>query len=53
MCVLNGGFMRLGLGFSRFGHDVLLEKIFLVAWDKIVFRQSRFFFYFFFYSMFL
>ena len=31
MCVFNGGFMRLGPDFSRFGHDILLEKIFLVA----------------------
>ena len=26
-----GGVMRLGPDFSRFGHDLLLEKIFLVA----------------------
>ena len=25
------GFMRLGPDFSRFGHNLLLEKIFLVA----------------------
>ena len=31
MCVFNGVFMRLGPDFSRFGHNLLLEKIFLVA----------------------
>ena len=30
MC-FNRFFMRLGPDFSRFGHDLLLEKIFLVA----------------------
>ena len=27
MCVFNGGFMHLRPDFSRFGHDLLLEKI--------------------------
>ena len=37
MCVFNGGggvfgvVMRLGPDFSRFGHNLLLEKTFLVA----------------------
>ena len=31
MCVFIGGFMRLGPDFSRFGYDLLLEKIFHVA----------------------
>ena len=26
-----GGYMRFGQDFSRFGHDLLLEKIFLAA----------------------
>ena len=43
--------MRLGPDFSRFGHDFLLEKIFLSCenqmLDKIVFRQSQLFFNFF------
>ena len=45
--------MHLGPDFSPFGHNLLLEKIFLVMreteclLDKIVFRQSRFFFTFF------
>ena len=30
MCVFNGVFMHLGPDFSPFGHDLLLEKIFLV-----------------------
>ena len=30
MCVFNGFFMHLGPDFSPFGHDLLLEKIFLV-----------------------
>ena len=29
MCVFNGVFMHLGPDFSPFGHDFLLEKIFL------------------------
>ena len=29
--VLMGGYMRFGQDFSRFGHDLLLEKIFLAA----------------------
>ena len=40
MCVFNGGFMHLGPDFSPFGHDFLLEKIFLVTretecWTKL------------------
>ena len=31
MCVFNGVFMHLGPDFSPFGHDFLLEKIFLVT----------------------
>ena len=31
MCVFNGVFMHLGQDFSPFGHDLLLEKIFLVT----------------------
>ena len=31
MCVFNGVFMHLGPDFSPFGHDLLLEKIFLVT----------------------
>ena len=31
MCVFNGSFMRLGPDFSRFGHDLLLEKIVLIV----------------------
>ena len=31
MCVFNGVFMLLGPDFSPFGHDLLLEKIFLVT----------------------
>ena len=38
-CVFNVFFLCLGPDFSRFGHDPLLEKIFLVAF----FRQSRLF----------
>ena len=30
MCVFNGVFMHLGPDFSPFGHDLSLEKIFLV-----------------------
>ena len=57
MCVFNGGFMPLGPDFSRFGHDLLLGKIFLVrreteCWTKL-FSDSHDFFLLFFYSMFL
>ena len=31
MCVFNGVFMHLGPDFSPLGHDLLLEKIFLVT----------------------
>ena len=31
MCVFNGFFMHSGPDFSPFGHDLLLEKIFLVT----------------------
>ena len=31
MCVFNGVFMHLGPDFSPFGHDLLLEKIFLAT----------------------
>ena len=31
ICVFSWGFMRLGQDFSRFGHNLLLEKIFLVV----------------------
>ena len=52
MCVFNGVFMHLGPDFSPFGHDLLLEKIFLVTretecWTKL-FSDSHDFFYFFF-----
>ena len=56
MCVINGVFMRLGPDFSRFGHDLLLEKIFLVmqeteCWTKLF--ETVTFFLLFFYSTFL
>ena len=40
MCVFNGFFMHLGPDFSPFGHNLLLEKIFLVTretecWTKL------------------
>ena len=49
--------MPLGPDFSRFGHDLLLGKIFLVrreteCWTKL-FSDSHDFFLLFFYSMFL
>ena len=31
MSVFNGGFMLLGPDFSRFSHNLLLEKAFFVA----------------------
>ena len=51
MCVFNGIFMHLGPDFSPFGHDILLEKIFLVTretecWTKM-FSDSHDFFTFF------
>ena len=51
MCVVNGILMRLGQDFSRFGHNLLLEKIFLVTsetecWTKL-FSDSHIFFTFF------
>ena len=51
MCVFNGVFMHLGPDFSPFGHDLLLEKIFLVTretecWTKL-FSDSHDFFTFF------
>ena len=53
----NGFFMHSGPDFCPFGHDLLLEKIFLVmreteCWTKL-FSDSHDFFDFFFYSMFL
>ena len=57
MCVFNGVFMHLGPDFSPFGHDLLLEKIFLVRRETEcgtkLFSDSHNFFLFFFYSMFL
>ena len=50
----NGGFMRLGPDFSRFGHKDMSCRVRNPMLDKIVFRQSHIvFFYFFFFSMFL
>ena len=51
MCVFNAFFMHLGPNFSPFGHDLLLEKIFLITretecWTKL-FSDSHDFFYFF------
>ena len=51
MCVFNGFFMRLGPDFSPFGHDLLLEKIFLVmreteCWTKLFSDSHNFFFFF-------
>ena len=51
MCVFNGFFMHLGPDFRHFGHDLLLEKIFLVTretkcWTKL-FSDSHDFFTFF------
>ena len=48
MCVFNGGFMHLGPDFSPFGHDFLLEKIFLVTretqcWIKLFLDSHNFF----------
>ena len=53
MCVFNGGFVRLGPDFSRFGHKDISCWVRNTMLDKIVFRQSHVFFYFFFFSMFL
>ena len=51
MCVFDGVFMHSGPDFSPFGHDLLLEKTFLVTgetkcWTKL-FSDSHDFFYFF------
>ena len=51
MCVFNGVFKHLGPDFSSFGHDLLLEKVFLVmgeteCWTKL-FSDSHNFFTFF------
>ena len=51
MCVFSWFFMHLGPDFSPFGHDLLLEKIFLVmreteCWTKL-FSDSHDFFTFF------
>ena len=58
MCVLQcyGVFMRLGPDFSRFGHKDISCRVRNRMLDKIVFRQSRvfcFFFTFFFFIMFI
>ena len=52
MCVFNGVFMHLGPDFSPFGHNLLLEKIFLVTretecWTKLFSDSHNFFFTFF------
>ena len=52
MCVFNGGFMRLGPDFSRFGHKDISCRVKNLMLDKIVFRQSHGFFFTFFFSMF-
>ena len=53
MCVFNGFFMLLGPDFSRFGHKDISSRVRIRILDKIVFRQLRvFFFYFFVFSMF-
>ena len=44
MCVFNGGFMRLGPDFSRFGHKDISCRVKNLMLDKIVFRQSHVFF---------
>ena len=48
----NGGYMHLGPDFSPFGHDLLLEKIFLVmrvteCWTKLFSDSHDFFLLFF------
>ena len=49
--------MHLGPDFNPFGHDLLLEKIFLVSENSNAgqncFQTVKIFFNFFFYSMFL
>ena len=52
MCVFNGGFMRLGPDFSRFGHKDFFRRVRNRMLDKIVFKHSHVvvFFYFFFSS---
>ena len=57
MCVFNGIIMRLGQDFNHFGHNLLLEKIFIVTsetecWIKL-FSEGHIFFKTFFFSMFL
>ena len=52
MCVFNGVIMHLGPDFSPFGHDLLLEKIFLVTretecWTKLFSDSHDFFLIFF------
>ena len=44
---LMGGFMRLGPDFSSFGHKDISCRLRNRMLDKIVFRQSRVFVYFF------
>ena len=51
MCVFNGFFMHLEQDFSPFGHDLLLEKIFLVTretkcWTKLFLDSHDFFTFF-------
>ena len=54
MCVFNGIFMRLGPDFSRFGHKDISCRVKNLMLDKIVFRQSHvWFFYFFLQHVFL
>ena len=48
-----GVFMRLGPDFSRFGHKDISCHVRNRMLDKIVFRQSNVFYYFYFFSMFL
>ena len=52
MCVFNRVLCNLGPNFSPFGHDLLLEKIFLVTqetecWTKLFSDSHDFFFTFF------
>ena len=41
MCVFNGGFLRLGPDYSRFGHKDISCRVRNRMLDKIVFRQSH------------
>ena len=41
MCVFNGGFLRLGPDYSRFGHKDISCRVRNRILDKIVFRQSH------------